>query len=430
MQVFQLFCIIYKEPLKRINMKNSKFYTIGFIMLAALFTTTSCDSSDDDQETPEPVICTGDPTTTIILNTSTNKAFPLFSEVDAITNANENFTISPLSLSEMLAMASNGANGETRKQINSLIGANEISKENLNEAFNSLNEYLAKVDSKTTFATANSVWIDEGFNVKSEFLSDKKLIGETFKQKLSTEKTMGDINNWCNTKTRGSIKKILAYPLPETCRMALANALYFKGMWKNKFDKEDTKEKDFNNSDGSKSKVQMMRQENEFLAYSGIDMDFAEFPYGNDNYCMDIFLPHEDKKLDECMKNFNQNTFELYLREARMAEILVEMPRMKLECKNSLVKPLKAMGMTDAFSDKADFSGISDEKVNISDVIQATFVNVDEEGTEAAAVTVATMPNCVMPVRTLTFYINRPFVYIIREKTSGTILFMGKVRKL
>ena len=165
MQVFQLFCIIYKEPLKRINMKNSKFYTIGFIMLAALFTTTSCDSSDDDQETPEPVICTGDPTTTIILNTSTNKAFPLFSEVDAITNANENFTISPLSLSEMLAMASNGANGETRKQINSLIGANEISKENLNAAFNSLNEYLAKVDSKTTFATANSVWIDEGFNV-------------------------------------------------------------------------------------------------------------------------------------------------------------------------------------------------------------------------------------------------------------------------
>ena len=411
-------------------MKKSKIHSIGLLMLAALFTITSCDSSDDT-ETTGPVVCPTDQTTTSILEASINKAFPLFAAVDAATKANENFTISPLSLSEMLAMASNGANGETRKQINSIIGVNDnISKESLNEAFNSLNEYLAKVDSKTTFATANSVWIDEGFNVKSEFLSDKKLIGETFKQKLSTEKTMGDINNWCNTKTRGSIKKILAYPLPETCRMALANALYFKGMWKNKFDKEDTKEKDFNNSDGSKSKVQMMRQENEFLAYSGIDMDFAEFPYGNDNYCMDIFLPHEDKKLDECMKNFNQNTFELYLKEARMAEILVEMPRMKLECKNSLVKPLKAMGMTDAFSDKADFSGISDEKVNISDVIQATFVNVDEEGTEAAAVTVATLDNSIMPMRTSTFYINRPFAYIIREKTTGTILFMGKVRKL
>ena len=399
-------------------------------MLAALFTITSCDSSDDT-ETTGPVVCPTDQTTTSILEASINKAFPLFAAVDAVTKANENFTISPLSLSEMLVMASNGANGETRKQINSIIGANDnISKESLNEAFNSLNEYLAKVDSKTTFTTANSVWIDEGFKVKPEFLSDKKLIGETFNQKLSTIKTMDDINHWCDVKTHSCIKKVLSEPLPETCRMLLANALYFKGMWKNKFDKADTKEKEFTNSDGSKSKVQMMSQVSEFLAYEGIDMDFAEFPYGNDNYCMDVFLPHEDKKLDECMKNFDQKTFEEYLNKAGKGEVLVEMPRMKLEYMNSLVKPLKAMGMTDAFSEKADFSGLSDEKVSISDVIQATFVNVDEEGTEAAAVTVATLDNSVMPMRTSSFIMNRPFVYIIREKTSGTILFMGKVRKL
>ena len=431
MQVFQLFCIIYKEPLKRINMKNSKFYTIGFIMLAALFTTTSCDSSDDDQETPEPVICPTDQTTTTILNASINKAFPLFAEVNAITGANENFTISPLSLSEMLVMASNGANGETRKQINSIIGANDnISKESLNEAFNGLNEYLARVDSKTTFTTANSVWIDEGFKVKPEFLSDKKLIGETFNQKLSTIKTMDDINHWCDIKTSGCIKDILTEPLDDYCRMVLANALYFKGMWKNKFSKDDTKEKEFTNSDGSKSKVQMMSQSSMFLGYFGLDMDFVEFPYGNENYCMDVFLPHEDKKLDECMKDFDQKTFEEYLKKAAMGEILVEMPRMKLNYKTSLVKPLKAMGMTDAFSDDADFSGISNEKTYISDVIQATFVNVDEEGTEAAAVTIATMKNDIMPMRTSTFFMNRPFAYIIREKTTGTILFMGKVRKL
>ena len=413
-------------------MKRSKFYAMALLMSTALFTTTSCDSSSDDSETPQPVICPTDQTTTTILNTSTNKAFSLFAEVNAITRANENFTISPLSLSEMLAMASNGANGETRKQINSIIGVNDnISKESLNEAFNSLNEYLARVDSKTTFTTANSVWIDEGFKVKPEFLSDKKFIGETFNQKLSTTKTRDDINNWCDVKTHSCIKKVLSEPLPETCRMLLANALYFKGMWKNKFDKADTKEKDFTNSDGSKSKVQMMSQVSEFLAYEGIDMDFAEFPYGNDNYCMDVFLPHEDKKLDECMKNFDQKTFEEYLNKAGKGEVLVEMPRMKLEYMNSLVKPLKAMGMTDAFSEKADFSGLSDEKVSISDVIQATFVNVDEEGTEAAAVTVATLDNCVvMPMRTSSFIMNRPFVYIIREKTSGTILFMGKVRKL
>ena len=411
-------------------MKRSKFYAMALLMSTALFTTTSCDSSDDT-ETTGPVVCPTDQTTTTILNASINKAFPLFAAVDAATKANENFTISPLSLSEMLVMASNGANGETRKQINSIIGANDnISKESLNEAFKGLNEYLARVDSKKTFTTANSVWIDEGFKVKPEFLSDKKLIGETFNQKLSTVKTMDDINKWCDIKTSGCIKDILTEPLDDYCRMVLANALYFKGMWKNKFSKDDTKEKEFTNSDGSKSKVQMMHHANNFLAYEGIDMDFAEFPYGNDNYCMDVFLPHEDKKLDECMKNFDQKTFEEYLNKAGKGEVLVEMPRMKLEYMNSLVKPLKAMGMTDAFSEKADFSGLSDEKVSISDVIQATFVNVDEEGTEAAAVTVATLDNSVMPMRTSTFYINRPFAYIIREKTTGTILFMGKVRKL
>jgi len=412
------------------KMKKSKIHSIGLLMLAALFTITSCDSSDDT-ETTGPVVCPTDQTTTSILEASINKAFPLFAAVDAATKANENFTISPLSLSEMLVMASNGANGETRKQINSIIGANDnISKESLNEAFNGLNEYLAMVDSKTTFTTANSVWIDEGFKVKPEFLSDKKLIGETFNQKLSTIKTMDDINHWCDIKTSGCIKDILTEPLDDYCRMVLANALYFKGMWKNKFSKDDTREKDFTNSDGSKSKVQMMSQVSEFLAYEGIDMDFAEFQYGNDNYCMDVFLPHEDKKLDECMKDFDQKTFEEYLKKAAMGEILVEMPRMKLNYKTSLVKPLKAMGMTDAFSDDADFSGISNEKTYISDVIQATFVNVDEEGTEAAAVTIATMKNDIMPMRTSTFFMNRPFAYIIREKTTGTILFMGKVRKL
>ena len=315
-------------------MKHSKFYAMALLMSTALFSTTSCDSSSDDSETPQPVICPTDQTTTTILNTSKNKVFSLFAEVNAITRDNENFTISPLSLSEMLAMASNGANGETRKQINSIIGVNDnISKESLNEAFNGLNEYLARVDSKTTFTTANSVWIDEGFKVKPEFLSDKKLIGETFNQKLSTIKTMDDINHWCDIKTSGCIKDILTEPLDDYCRMVLANALYFKGMWKNKFSKDDTKEKEFTNSDGSKSKVQMMFQSSMFLGYEGLDMDFVEFPYGNENYCMDVFLPHEDKKLDECMKDFDQKTFEEYLKKAAMGEILVEMPRMKLNYK-------------------------------------------------------------------------------------------------
>ena len=412
-------------------MKHSKFYAMALLMSAALFTTASCDSSSDDSETPQPTVCPTEESLVHVVSASTNNAFPLFSEVDAITDANENFTISPLSLSEALAIASNGANGDTRKQIAEIIGVNGMSKETVNETFNSLNDYLANADSKTTFSIANSVWIDEDFEVKPEFLNDKKLIGETFHQNLSSTKTMNDFNNWCDTKTNGCIKKVLSEPLSGDCMMVIANALYFKGMWKYQFDKDNTTEKDFNNSDGTKSKVKMMSQKCKFLAYSGENMDMVELPYGNENFCMDVILPHEGKNLDECMKDFTLNTFLYeYVKDSKQTDVVVQMPRMKLECTKSLVKPLKAMGMTDAFLDgKADFTGISDSRIFISDVKQSTYVNVDEEGTEAAAVTTVELTqkaNDNVPV----FRMDRPFTYIIRERTTGTILFMGKVRKL
>ena len=412
-------------------MKHSKFYAMALLMSAALFTTASCDSSSDDSETPQPTVCPTEESLVHIVSASTNNAFPLFSEVDAITDANENFTISPLSLSEALAIASNGANGDTRKQITEIIGVNGMSKEIVNETFNSLNDYLANADSKTTFSIANSVWIDEGFEVKPEFLNDKKLIGETFYQNLSSTKTMNDFNNWCDTKTNGCIKKVLSEPLSGDCMMVIANALHFKGMWKYRFDKKNTSEQDFYNSDGTKSKVKMMSQKCKFLAYSGENMDMVELPYGNENFCMDVILPHEGKNLDECMKDFTLNTFLYeYIKDSKQTDVVVQMPRMKLECTKSLITPLMAMGMTDAFLDgKADFTGISDSRIFISDVKQSTYVNVDEEGTEAAAVTTVELTQKVND-NVPEFRMDRPFTYIIRERTTDTILFMGKVRKL
>ena len=404
---------------------------MALLMSAALFTTASCDSSSDDSETPQPTVCPTEESLVHIVSASTNNAFPLFSEVDAITDANENFTISPLSLSEALAIASNGANGDTRKQITEIIGVNGMSKEIVNETFNSLNDYLANADSKTTFSIANSVWIDEGFEVKPEFLNDKKLIGETFYQNLSSTKTMNDFNNWCDTKTNGCIKKVLSEPLSGDCMMVIANALHFKGMWKYRFDKKNTSEQDFYNSDGTKSKVKMMSQKCKFLAYSGENMDMVELPYGNENFCMDVILPHEGKNLDECMKDFTLNTFLYeYIKDSKQTDVVVQMPRMKLECTKSLITPLMAMGMTDAFLDgKADFTGISDSRIFISDVKQSTYVNVDEEGTEAAAVTTVELTQKVND-NVPEFRMDRPFTYIIRERTTDTILFMGKVRKL
>lgn len=415
-------------------MKHSKFYAMALLMSTALFTTASCDSSSDDLETPQPTVCPVGPDPVdslyLLLGASIDNAFPLFSAVDAVTDANKNFTISPLSLSEALAIASNGANGETRKQIAEIIGMNGMSKETVNEAFNSLNNYLTDSDSKTTFSIANSMWIDEGFEVKPEFLSDKELIGETFYQPLSSTKTMNDFNNWCDTKTNGCIKEMLKEPFSD-CMMVIANALYFKGTWKYQFDKNHTSEQDFNNSDGTKSKVQMMSQRNEFRVYFGKDMDIVELPYGSGyGFCMDVILPHEGKNLDECMKGFTRSAFEEYIYiKSNPTDVVIQMPRMKLECTKSLVKPLMAMGMTDAFSEKADFSGISDKELRISEVIQSTYINVDEEGTEAAAATEVEM-TWKSGDNVKYFTMNRPFAYVIRDLNTWSILFMGKVRKL
>ena len=280
MQGFNSLCIIraVRNPKKTRKMDKSRFYAMGLLALTSLSFATSCDSSDDS-ETPEPAtgtkIAPMDQTTINALKASQEKTFQLFSEVDAITDKDKTFTISPLSLAEMLAVVSNGAKGETLKQINSIIKSGDATEEEVNGRYMSLNEYLEKVDDMTTFATANSVWIDEDFNVKPEFLK-KKLVGETFNQELSTDKTKNDINGWCDINTRGCIKKILDEPLPSSYRMMVINALYFKGMWRHKFQKGNTIDEDFTNSNGSKTKVKMMHQTSNFLAYASDDMDMVE----------------------------------------------------------------------------------------------------------------------------------------------------------
>ena len=247
--------------------------------------------------------------------------------------------------------------------------------------------------------------------------------------------SMNDINSWCDKNTQGCIKKLLEDPLSEDCRLALINALYFKGMWSKKFDKGSTTDEDFTNSNGSKQKVKMMHQTEVFSAYEGEDMDMVEFAYGDKRFCMDVILPHEGKNLDECLKGFSSKTFSEYVNNSYRRDVAVSMPRMELKFMASLIKPLIALGMTDAFiGGVADFSGITDYgKLFVDKLLQATYIKVDEEGTEAAAVTAAFVNAYTSigpdPVP-LIFNMNRPFAFVIREKDSNTILFMGKVRKL
>lgn len=415
-------------------MKRDKIFTLMLIFVGVVIGFSSCiDTSDDDNKNQKPTI---DPVEysdkSIYLHTSMT-AYPFFSQVNSSVEKNKNFMISPLGMTEVLTMLVHGSNGNTAAQINEVMNTPWILPVHIMDAMKSLNEFLPKADSKTSVAIANSQWINEGYNVKNDYIKDNidKLDAETFTQLLSTEATKNDINSWCARKTNGLIKDFLRSPLQQNTKMVLLNALYFKGQWKYQFDKKETKDKTFHNIDGTTSDVEMMHQEGKLLCWSGEKMDVAEFPYGNETFCMDVILPHEGESIDDCLNGICHEKMDDILHNMHFRNAYIDMPRMQLDYNRTLNADLTAMGMTDAFDPtKADFSGITDQRLFISLFKQATSLTVNEEGTEAASVTSSEMMDSSVPdISYFRFEMNRPFAFLIREKQSGIILFMGKMVK-
>ena len=189
---------------------------MALLMPIALQSTASCSSDNEDgpNDPPVPVVCPTNSTTRAISKSSNDMAFPFLDKVCAQHKPTENVIVSPLSLTEVLVMLSNGAKGETLSQINALLGTKDIPLEEQNSAISAINQYLISADSKTNVAIANSQWIDDELKVKDEYVqaNAKWLNAETRNQDLATEKTMNDINSWCDKNTQGCIKKILDEP--------------------------------------------------------------------------------------------------------------------------------------------------------------------------------------------------------------------------
>lgn len=412
-------------------MKKSKLYTMALLMATALFSTTSCNK--EELGPIGPVIDPTYPTAGQLFSKYESFTKPFLDETLSMSKEEKNIMVSPLSLAEVLAMLCNGAKGETLSQTVSVMGLSSYDKESFNQSFLEANRYLTNCDATTTVSIANSQWFDTTITIKDDYKSTNRkwFDAETFSQDLNTAETMNDINSWCDRKTNGCIRKLLERPLFDT-RVVLINALYFKGDWTSPFDSDWTLKEDFTNSNGSVSEVDMMHQTSRFNTWAGKKMDMLELPYGKRNICMEIYLPHKGEKLDDCMKDFNQEFIDSVHKNMSESLILVSLPKMELGYRTSLKKTLVNMGMKDAFDkEAADFSGITDHKIFLDDILQVTYIKVDEKGTEAAAVTGAIMKDySYNPEEPVNFTVNRPFAYIIREKTSGIILFMGKVVKM
>jgi serpin B len=269
-------------------MKRNIFKVMPLLMSAFLLALTSCvkkkqqlPKAEVKQEIKQPEISPLDSVIRHDFKSANEMAFLLFEQVDK-HKGRENFMISPFSLTNALVMLANGADGNTLKQIKDVLGAKAMSIDKVCKMYRDLDVYLKSIDTETSFANASSIWIDDKFKVKADFLKKNKEIfnAEVYNRPLATEKTMNDINSWCNRQTNGHIKDVLNnIPSPDS-RMLLMNALYFNGKWASAFSKEDTKEEFFKNSDGSKSKVNMMHKFEGMRACVCDKFDIVEFPYG------------------------------------------------------------------------------------------------------------------------------------------------------
>lgn len=365
-----------------------------------------------------------------LANESMDFAFRLFQQVNS-TEQKSNWMISPLSASMALGMMTNGASGNTLEEMKATLGFSNFDLDGMNAYYRKLVTELLDLDNTTQLSIANSVWIKEGLPINESFIkvNQEMYDAEVSNLNFSSPEAKNIINNWCADKTNNTIKDV-GSSLSADMQLALINTLYFKGVWEEKFEKTNTKEETFINADGSKSEVPMMNQKEHFLYIHNDDFCVAEFPYGNAAFSMVVILPDESKALDETLENLTRENWEEWYGRRNSRLLNVKFPRFEINYDKNLAEDMKALGMKEAFDGNlADFSSMSSVNLSLSMLKQFTCIKVDEEGTEAAAVTITGLDTTVGSPN-LNFYVNRPFAFMIKELSTGTILFMGKVTKL
>lgn len=391
------------------------------IVVAAILL-SSC--SDSDSNSPKVINLDSDEAVTAF--GENEFSYNLFNGVYGLENKNENIVISPLGIYQYLSLYANGAAGSTKSDILNVLNSNNT------EILNCLNEKLYKnlpnLDNKVICNLANSIWIDNSFDVNSDYLElvDKYYHPEIKRVNLNAESAKEAINAWCSKSTNGMLQDVLSQPLSSRT-VQMINATYFYGKWKDVFDKKKTEKGTFYNIDGSTSRVDMMSKTSDIELSGNNYYDVAKLTYGNGAFEMLALLPNPDKNLGDIIPQIN--TAEIGKLEFYTANRLLTFPKFELmyDAKGLLGQALQQLGLR-FLSDNSenDFSGISSGKIDTFIPKHKCIIKVDENGTEVASVTVG---GYIAPEpQELTF--DRPFVYIIRENSTGIILYMGTVVKL
>ena len=355
-------------------------------------------------------------------------SFEMFREISTLRDKPNTF-FSPLSLNFALGMLYNGASGETRTEMAEVLGMGDFTEIEINEYYQKMSQALLKIDPKTDISIANSIWLRNGFPVKQPFIDVNKNYFDAAVQSLDFNKpdAVDIINKWCYDKTKKRIPEILKSIDGNMC---LINALYFKSQWSSdtKFDKANTKPGDFTKADLSVINVNLMEQTNRFLYYADENLQCIELPYGNLAYRMVVILGDHSMSIDRLLDYLDDATWQNIIDYSmfRGQKVWLKLPRFKIECDMDLAEPVMNVGMKRIF--QGGFANISDADLAVSKIKQKTFVEVNEEGAEAAAVTLIGRDGALYePNEPFQFFADRPFLYLIRERSTGAILFIGRM---
>ncbi len=365
-------------------------------------------------------------------------SFDLFAKIfDG--NKQSNLFISPYSVFHALLLARSGAQDDTLKAMDETLGLSGLEALTIYESVTKLNSMTQKADpEKVELSVANSLWLKKGdLKFLDEFISVNKKYFDAEVSMLDFDPAaVATMNKWVSDKTRGRITDILKEISPDAIAF-LINAIYFKGKWSNEFDKALTKEDVFTTAAGAKIKHSMMSDEGSFFYHEDEDVQLISLPYGNGTISMYVFLPAEKSGLEKFQKTLNFETWKKYMGLMQKKTGKIVLPRFKMDYSVSMSDTLKAMGMGLAFDElKANFRKIAIPPPNynicISRVIHKAFVEVNEEGTEAAAATVVEMsrPGSAPgpePPKPFEMIVNRPFLFTIVNNQTHSILFIGTI---
>lgn len=397
-------------------------------LFTILLTFSSCKKEPVQTFPSDPQQIDLTPNQVSLISSENSFALDIFKNVIANSDESDNIIISPLSISEALSMTLNGANGATRDSMLAALRMNGLTPEIINSSYKNLSASLLNVDKRVLISVANSVWTEKNFVVKKPFtdILTQSYDAESKSFDIKDPQAPGMVNNWIESKTNGLIKNMLDGLDPNTV-MLLINAIYFKGKWNSQFDKENTVKESFYKPGGVTSQVPMMKQTSDYKIFNGEGFTIAELPYGQGNFVMDVILPTGNNRIKDIIPLINDNSLNGWLDHLGERKTELTFPKFKYGYKKELASILSDMGMGIAFSSAANFSNIADIALQISFVLHQAFIETNEEGTEAAAATIVGIVTTAEPIGPFVLKIDHSFLYIIRETTTNSILFMGRV---